>query len=785
MAGIQEHLTPQLLRKEDLHGETINTTLVLTSPPQDARKASVISASPTLTPPTPPVTKQEENTYKYRQKVEEFASDGVIDDDIESHILNDLQKKLGLTDEQACAVTEEVLEPYKIYKQQFNKKVAEQGYPLREKAEAELKKLQNYYEIKDEFVNLLKEEGEQQEAEKLREEEVQKLQRQREEEAEKLRQEHENNLRRYEEELLKAVQAQYPLDEFVRDELKKFQQSLGLRDEDVAQIEKPILDNKEVEYQEKLRQQQEAEKLRQQQESQKLQRQREQEEAEQKRQEHENNLRRYEEELLKVVQAQYPLDEFGSNELKKFQQSLGLRDEDVAQIEKPILDNKEVEYQEKLRQQQEAEKLRQQQESQKLQRQREQEEAEQKRQEHENNLRRYEEELLKAVQAQYPLDEFGSNELKKFQQSLGLRDEDVAQIEKPILDKKEVEYQEKLRQQQEAEKLRQQEEAQRLQRQREEQEAEQKRQEYENNLRRYEQKLLKAVKTQYPLHGFVRNELKKFQQSLGLRNEDVAQIEKPILGNKELEYQGKLRQQQEAEKLRQQEEAQRLQRQREQQEAEKLRQEHENNLRRYEEELLKVVQAQYPLDEFGSNELKKFQQFLGVRDEDVAQIEKPILDNKEVEYQEKLRQQQEAEKRRQRKQKKAQRLQRQKQQTDDLPSEKGVDYTKLRDLLAAGKWKDADQETLAVMLKATGREEDGYLDSQSIENFPCTDLRTIDQIRIQYSKGLFGFCVQKRIYDSVGKDEKSLGDRVGWRKGMFFVLKEKECSSLKRKNREK
>jgi hypothetical protein len=166
MAGIREHLTPQLLRKEDLPGESINTTPVLTSPPQDARKASVVSPSPTLTPPTPPVTKQEETTItKYRQKVEEFASDGVIDD-IESHILNDLQKKLGLTDEQAGAVQEEVLEPYQIYKQQFTKKVAEQGYPLGEKAEAELKKLQKYYEIKDEFVNLLKQEGEKLRSEK-------------------------------------------------------------------------------------------------------------------------------------------------------------------------------------------------------------------------------------------------------------------------------------------------------------------------------------------------------------------------------------------------------------------------------------------------------------------------------------------------------------------------------------------------------------------------------------------------------------------------------------------
>jgi hypothetical protein len=110
-------------------------------------------------------------------------------------------------------------------------------------------------------------------------------------------------------------------------------------------------------------------------------------------------------------------------------------------------------------------------------------------------------------------------------------------------------------------------------------------------------------------------------------------------------------------------------------------------------------------------------------------------------------------------------------QTDNLPSEKGIDYTKLRELLAAGKWKEADEETLAVMLKATGREKQGYLVYESIENFPCTDLRTIDQLWIQYSKGLFGFSVQKRIYESVRKDYEKFGDRVGWRKGMFFNKK--------------
>ncbi|MGB3655784.1 MAG: GUN4 domain-containing protein [Rivularia sp. (in: cyanobacteria)] len=101
---------------------------------------------------------------------------------------------------------------------------------------------------------------------------------------------------------------------------------------------------------------------------------------------------------------------------------------------------------------------------------------------------------------------------------------------------------------------------------------------------------------------------------------------------------------------------------------------------------------------------------------------------------------------------------------DDLSSEKGIDYTRLRDLLKAGNWKEADKETLAVMLKAAGKEQESYLYSDDIEKLPCTDLRTIDQLWVKYSNGRFGFSVQKRIWESVGKDYEKFGDRVGWRK---------------------
>jgi predicted NACHT family NTPase len=77
-------------------------------------------------------------------------------------------------------------------------------------------------------------------------------------------------------------------------------------------------------------------------------------------------------------------------------------------------------------------------------------------------------------------------------------------------------------------------------------------------------------------------------------------------------------------------------------------------------------------------------------------------------------------------------------------------YEQLAYYLAAGKWKEADEETDRLMLQVAGREQQGYLDLDDIRQFPCKDLRTIDQLWVQYSNGHFGFSVQKEIYLSVG-----------------------------------
>jgi hypothetical protein len=113
-------------------------------------------------------------------------------------------------------------------------------------------------------------------------------------------------------------------------------------------------------------------------------------------------------------------------------------------------------------------------------------------------------------------------------------------------------------------------------------------------------------------------------------------------------------------------------------------------------------------------------------------------------------------------------------------SEKGIDYKKLRDLLAAGKWKEADEETYRVMIKAVGKEYGDSFKTSDTEllNFPCTDLRTIDQLWLEHSNKHFGLSVQKKIYlEAGGKadgnyDEeawKKYGDMVKWRENNIWI----------------
>lgn len=92
----------------------------------------------------------------------------------------------------------------------------------------------------------------------------------------------------------------------------------------------------------------------------------------------------------------------------------------------------------------------------------------------------------------------------------------------------------------------------------------------------------------------------------------------------------------------------------------------------------------------------------------------------------------------------------------------GGNYSKLQQLLVSGNFKQADQETRKIMLQVANRQQQGWLNDASIQEFPCQDLRAIDQLWVQYSNSKFGLSVQKRIFQEVGKDQDKFGESVGW-----------------------
>lgn len=97
----------------------------------------------------------------------------------------------------------------------------------------------------------------------------------------------------------------------------------------------------------------------------------------------------------------------------------------------------------------------------------------------------------------------------------------------------------------------------------------------------------------------------------------------------------------------------------------------------------------------------------------------------------------------------------------------GIDYSRLNNLLAVQKWREADEETARIMLKVAGREKDGWLHKKQIEEFSLQELSIIDNLWKKHSQGKFGFSLQAQIWRELGRridrqTEIELGDRLGW-----------------------
>lgn len=95
--------------------------------------------------------------------------------------------------------------------------------------------------------------------------------------------------------------------------------------------------------------------------------------------------------------------------------------------------------------------------------------------------------------------------------------------------------------------------------------------------------------------------------------------------------------------------------------------------------------------------------------------------------------------------------------------------TRLEYWLNKGEWKEADLETALIILSQAQRTREGFLRQSDIKEFPCNELFKIDKLWLKYSKGRFGFSVQKYIYKILsGTSEynqeiwESFCKKVGW-----------------------
>lgn len=99
------------------------------------------------------------------------------------------------------------------------------------------------------------------------------------------------------------------------------------------------------------------------------------------------------------------------------------------------------------------------------------------------------------------------------------------------------------------------------------------------------------------------------------------------------------------------------------------------------------------------------------------------------------------------------------------------EYAQLRNLLAVGKWKEADAETARLLLKAVGHDFESSFERDELSKIPCSLLSSLDQIWLFASQGRFGFSVQRKIWESVGgspnTDDTAIAEHFGERIGQY------------------
>mmetsp|Transcript_24065 Transcript_24065/g.66705 ORF Transcript_24065/g.66705 Transcript_24065/m.66705 type:complete len:213 (-) Transcript_24065:324-962(-) len=100
----------------------------------------------------------------------------------------------------------------------------------------------------------------------------------------------------------------------------------------------------------------------------------------------------------------------------------------------------------------------------------------------------------------------------------------------------------------------------------------------------------------------------------------------------------------------------------------------------------------------------------------------------------------------------------------NLPSECGMDYVPLATMLATGNFEEADQFTRDALIVISGAKEQGrdFVYFTDVKRIPNTDLATIERLWYKFSKGKFGYSIQKRQMKLVKGDFEKFCQKIGW-----------------------
>ncbi len=106
-----------------------------------------------------------------------------------------------------------------------------------------------------------------------------------------------------------------------------------------------------------------------------------------------------------------------------------------------------------------------------------------------------------------------------------------------------------------------------------------------------------------------------------------------------------------------------------------------------------------------------------------------------------------------------------------LETERGVDYSPLQEALVQRDFQQADRLTLLKRCELAGEQamQRRWVYFTEVENFPSTDLKTMDQLWYVHSQGKFGFSVQRKIWLSLGKEFPKLWEKIGWKQGKYWT----------------